>query len=111
MRGLEHRLSSESLNQKIQSIVQASLKTAFGGSQSNLQLCWRLLASRPSTSRWAAAALSFRYCATLIRAAECSKFCAVSIKNARKLSVEPVDCRGRNCLGDKNEIPEEGSPK
>ena len=29
---------------KIQSIVQTSLKTAFGGSQSNLQLCWRLLA-------------------------------------------------------------------
>ena len=30
--------------QKIQSIVLTSLKTAFGGSQSNLQLCWRLLA-------------------------------------------------------------------
>jgi hypothetical protein len=30
---------------------------------------------------------SFRYCATLVRAAECSKFCAVSIKNARKLGV------------------------
>src|SRR4029077_4319237 len=29
---------------KIQSIVLTSLKTAFGGSQSNLQLCWRLLA-------------------------------------------------------------------
>jgi putative transposase len=29
---------------KIQTIVQPSLKTAFGGSQSNLQLCWRLLA-------------------------------------------------------------------
>ena len=28
-----------------QSIVQTSLKTAFGGSQSNLQLCWRLLAN------------------------------------------------------------------
>ena len=31
---------------KIQSIVQTSLKTAFGGSQSNLQLCWRLSASQ-----------------------------------------------------------------
>jgi hypothetical protein len=30
---------------------------------------------------------SFRYCATFVRAAECSKFCAVSIKNARKLGV------------------------
>jgi hypothetical protein len=30
---------------------------------------------------------SFRYCATLICAAECSKFCAVPIKNARKLGV------------------------
>src|ERR1700756_1093947 len=29
---------------RIQSIVLTSLKTAFGGSQSNLQLCWRLLA-------------------------------------------------------------------
>ncbi len=29
---------------RIQSIVPTSLKTAFGGSQSNLQLCWRLLA-------------------------------------------------------------------
>src|SRR5436190_4832428 len=28
----------------IQSTVLTSLKTAFGGSQSNLQLCWRLLA-------------------------------------------------------------------
>src|SRR6476620_114253 len=41
---------------KIQSIVLTSLKTAFGGSQSNLQLCWRLLASarsgRFSTSSW-----------------------------------------------------------
>src|SRR6516164_11833894 len=25
-------------------VIPASLKTAFGGSQSNLQLCWRLLA-------------------------------------------------------------------
>jgi putative transposase len=30
-----------------QTIVQTSLKTAFGGSQSNLQLCWRLLACLP----------------------------------------------------------------
>src|ERR1700756_2562477 len=29
-----------------QSIVLTSLKTAFGGSQSNLQLCWRLLAAQ-----------------------------------------------------------------
>ena len=29
---------------RIQSIVVTSLKTAFGGSPSNLQLCWRLLA-------------------------------------------------------------------
>ena len=29
---------------KSKSIVLTSLKTAFGGSQSNLQLCWRLLA-------------------------------------------------------------------
>ena len=27
------------------SIVPKSLKTAFGGSQSNLQLCWRLISS------------------------------------------------------------------
>ena len=37
---------------KIRSIVLISLKTAFGGSPSNLQLCWRLLAEaayhRPS---------------------------------------------------------------
>ena len=33
---------------KIQSIVQTSLKTAFGGSRSNLQLCWRLLAHQTS---------------------------------------------------------------
>jgi putative transposase len=31
---------------KIRSIVLISLKTAFGGSPSNLQLCWRLLAYR-----------------------------------------------------------------
>src|SRR5208283_1887248 len=30
---------------QIQSIVVKSLKTAFGGSPSNLQLCWRLLAA------------------------------------------------------------------
>ena len=33
---------------KIQSIVLKSLKTAFGGSPSNLQLCWRLLATAPA---------------------------------------------------------------
>ena len=37
--------SAEDLSRpKIQSIVLTSVKTAFGGSQSNLQLCWRLLA-------------------------------------------------------------------
>jgi hypothetical protein len=35
---------------QIQSIVPKSLKTAFGGSPSNLQLCWRLLARSPSRS-------------------------------------------------------------
>src|SRR6185437_1103191 len=33
------------------SIVLKSLKTAFGGSQSNLQLCWRLLAPAAETTR------------------------------------------------------------
>jgi len=36
---------------KIQSIVQTSFKTAFGGSQSNLQLCWRLLAANARSTR------------------------------------------------------------
>jgi hypothetical protein len=36
---------------EIQSIVQTSLKTAFGGSQSNLQLCWRLLAYGKSAGK------------------------------------------------------------
>jgi hypothetical protein len=36
---------------KIQSIIPTSLKTAFGGSQSNLQLCWRLLADPSSRER------------------------------------------------------------
>src|SRR5207344_2343545 len=41
----DQQLGAEDLSRpKIQSIVQTSLKTAFGGSQSNLQLCWRLLA-------------------------------------------------------------------
>ena len=40
---------------KIQSIVLTSLKTAFGGSQSNLQLCWRLMA--PSADRLTASML------------------------------------------------------
>jgi Transposase IS200 like len=41
----DQQLGAEDLSRpKIQSIVLTSLKTAFGGSQSNLQLCWRLLA-------------------------------------------------------------------
>ena len=49
----DQQLGAEDLSRpKIQSIVLTSLKTAFGGSQSNLQLCWRLLAKSALRTVW-----------------------------------------------------------